>query len=292
MDMSISNVANSKSAFGPPTLRVSCTQRNLWKSLWGPEITCTSDPSNTQFFNIGITNDFVPSRTVGPLNDYFKCNILSKHIFNYSVDYTCEQQAYTSAVNSLTVTKNCIYNTSIWLNNVYSPVAELDLVLPSSRQGIGTASIQCDRQHQVLNCPELTLNSSFYESLFETYLWADPIQCFLSYSLSGRDGRNTDETSTTLDMESSTYPFFDMASAIVVASNDVSSELPYEWAFLCVLVFIAAGAVGNLLVCFAVLLDRKLQNVTNYFLFSLAIADLLVSLVVMPLGAIPSFMGE
>ncbi|KAJ1528296.1 hypothetical protein ONE63_006720 [Megalurothrips usitatus] len=64
----------------------------------------------------------------------------------------------------------------------------------------------------------------------------------------------------------------------------------YDWSFLFVLAFILAGGVGNILVCLAVILDRRLQNVTNYFLLSLAIADLLVSLFVMPLGAIPGFL--
>lgn len=66
----------------------------------------------------------------------------------------------------------------------------------------------------------------------------------------------------------------------------------HDWSFLFVLVFIVAGGVGNILVCLAVCLDRRLQNVTNYFLLSLAIADLLVSLFVMPLGAIPGFLGK
>lgn len=59
-----------------------------------------------------------------------------------------------------------------------------------------------------------------------------------------------------------------------------------------VIAAIAAGGIGNILVCLAVCLDRRLQNVTNYFLLSLAIADLLVSLFVMPLGAIQGFFGE
>ncbi|KAL1497017.1 hypothetical protein ABEB36_008048 [Hypothenemus hampei] len=69
------------------------------------------------------------------------------------------------------------------------------------------------------------------------------------------------------------------------------NKVHYDWSFLFVVVFIIAGGVGNILVCLAVLLDRRLQNVTNYFLLSLAIADLLVSLFVMPLGAIPGFLG-
>lgn len=66
----------------------------------------------------------------------------------------------------------------------------------------------------------------------------------------------------------------------------------FDWSFLFVIIFIFAGGLGNILVCLAVALDRRLQNVTNYFLFSLAIADLLVSLFVMPLGAIPAFLGK
>ncbi|XP_054086631.1 dopamine D2-like receptor isoform X2 [Zeugodacus cucurbitae] len=73
--------------------------------------------------------------------------------------------------------------------------------------------------------------------------------------------------------------------------NKLTRQHDYKWIFLCVIFFIFAGGLGNILVCLAVARDKKLQNVTNYFLFSLAIADLLVSLFVMPLGAIPAFLG-
>lgn len=70
------------------------------------------------------------------------------------------------------------------------------------------------------------------------------------------------------------------------------NAIHYEWTYIFVIVFIIAGGLGNILVCLAVALDKNLQNVTNYFLLSLAVADLLVSLFVMPLGAIPAFLGE
>ncbi|KAL0849849.1 hypothetical protein ABMA28_011787 [Loxostege sticticalis] len=74
-------------------------------------------------------------------------------------------------------------------------------------------------------------------------------------------------------------------------TGDLISPKGYDWSFLFVILFIIAGGVGNILVCLAVCLDKRLQNVTNYFLLSLAIADLLVSLFVMPMGAIPGFLG-
>ncbi|CAG9814232.1 unnamed protein product [Phaedon cochleariae] len=74
--------------------------------------------------------------------------------------------------------------------------------------------------------------------------------------------------------------------------SDDFGAVSYDWSFLFVVVFIIAGGLGNILVCLAILLDRRLQNVTNYFLLSLAIADLLVSLFVMPLGAIQGFLAE
>lgn len=292
MDMYIDNNHEATHTIpAPPTLRVSCSQHDSWKSLWGPEITCISDPSNTRFINIGTTTNFVPSRLIGPLIDNFKCNILSKHLYSYDVEYRCEP-----IQSSLTAISHCVYNTSIWLSDILSPVAELDLLLPSTRQGIGTSEFPCDGLHQVLNCPDLTLNASFYENSLETNWLTDPIECFLRYTLMDRNDRQADKAILALDPDLSKVlreiTNMTTAFAMEMTPNGLAAGVGYEWFFLCVLIFIAAGAVGNLLVCFAVLLDRKLQNVTNYFLFSLAIADLLVSLVVMPLGAIPSFMGE
>ncbi|XP_072160346.1 5-hydroxytryptamine receptor isoform X2 [Bemisia tabaci] len=49
---------------------------------------------------------------------------------------------------------------------------------------------------------------------------------------------------------------------------------------------ILATIIGNVFVIAAILLERNLQNVANYLILSLAVADLLVACLVMPLGAV------
>ena len=64
------------------------------------------------------------------------------------------------------------------------------------------------------------------------------------------------------------------------------------WEVLLLLIIVVAGITGNLLVVIAVVIEKKLQNVTNYFLVSLAVADCLVSLIVMPCSIVHELMGE
>lgn len=54
--------------------------------------------------------------------------------------------------------------------------------------------------------------------------------------------------------------------------------------FLCIF-----GSVGNFLTCFAVFRNRRLQFATNYFIVSLAIADLLVCTILVPMRAAQHF---
>ena len=62
----------------------------------------------------------------------------------------------------------------------------------------------------------------------------------------------------------------------------------HEWLILSLSLFAIVGFLGNLLVCLAIKIDPKLQNATNYYLFSLALTDLLISVVVIPLAIVRS----
>ncbi|KAJ8348776.1 hypothetical protein SKAU_G00273650 [Synaphobranchus kaupii] len=59
-----------------------------------------------------------------------------------------------------------------------------------------------------------------------------------------------------------------------------------NWPALLILVIILLTIGGNILVILAVSLEKKLQNATNFFLRSLAVADILVGILVMPISLI------
>ncbi|XP_067637940.1 dopamine receptor 2 [Eurosta solidaginis] len=69
--------------------------------------------------------------------------------------------------------------------------------------------------------------------------------------------------------------------SVIIGASEVDEN--NYWGFLAILLVIATAA-GNILVCLAIWFERRLQNVTNYFLMSLAITDLMVAVLVMPLG--------
>jgi dopamine receptor D2 len=65
--------------------------------------------------------------------------------------------------------------------------------------------------------------------------------------------------------------------------SDGDDKTPRYWALI-LLLFPLLTLFGNILVVLAVYRERSLQTVTNYFIVSLAIADCVVAVLVMPLA--------
>lgn len=77
----------------------------------------------------------------------------------------------------------------------------------------------------------------------------------------------------------------------VTTSADMD-VLSYNWIFLFLIPLVLVTAVGNILVCVVVVHIPKLQTANNLFLMSLAVADLMVAVLVMPLGLVKDFYGR
>lgn len=117
-------------------------------------------------------------------------------------------------------------------------------------------------------------------------------------------------SSSRTDLQNATFVQYDWAydprnaTALIGNGSDVSfaSTPGYDfdgneegldnWWALLALLLVLATAAGNILVCLAICWERRLQNVTNYFLMSLAVTDLMVAVLVMPLGILTLVRGE
>lgn len=76
------------------------------------------------------------------------------------------------------------------------------------------------------------------------------------------------------------------------AEQQPQQQPAYRWPFIGLVGVMFLGATGNILVCMAIWRERRLQTATNYFLLSLAVADLLVCILVMPFGIVYEFYGK
>lgn len=93
--------------------------------------------------------------------------------------------------------------------------------------------------------------------------------------------------------EQTTFPIVEQTSLPLNQTNftadPTTGDLRYPlWAvvliIICCTAIMAGTVVGNLLVCTAVSIVRKLRTPSNWLIVSLAVADLLVALLVMPLA--------
>ena len=84
----------------------------------------------------------------------------------------------------------------------------------------------------------------------------------------------------------------DLRTQFVMLVNKTESAKNFNLPILSLLIFSLFGTFGNGLVCFTIWRDQKLHTKTNYYLFSLAIADLAVCAIVIPLAIVQDFYGK
>ncbi|CAH2041761.1 unnamed protein product, partial [Iphiclides podalirius] len=101
---------------------------------------------------------------------------------------------------------------------------------------------------------------------------------------------------TNLDLNDTLSDFYSADRTLNVTYANYTSDSPcasgYNLWALPLLVFPVLTLFGNVLVILSVARERSLQTATNYFIVSLAVADLLVAVVVMPFGVYYLFNGE
>lgn len=75
------------------------------------------------------------------------------------------------------------------------------------------------------------------------------------------------------------------------SKDDSDARSPPNWPVFLLFVIVIMTIGGNVLVCLAVGYKRKLQNMFNYFLVSLALSDMMSAILVMPLSIIKTAVG-
>jgi hypothetical protein len=107
--------------------------------------------------------------------------------------------------------------------------------------------------------------------------------------------RNVSSDAVAADEDTTSALSIDPSGLIFSATQrhtDTILVISYYWPALLLSFFSIIGVVGNSLVCLAIATERRLQNRTNWFLFSLALADMLVSGLVIPLAVVKEFIGN
>ncbi|KMZ01460.1 uncharacterized protein Dsimw501_GD19740, isoform D [Drosophila simulans] len=302
-----------------------------WPGVRQPFIDCDSSHTNsTSYTPSSSNNHFLPTDNIliEGRNDTFQCARQAIDEAEHSAFYSCDGESPLSENCTLKLQARLLRwpyeayeHFRLAINGALSDYAS-DTLSDSSSCDAGGMVLQCElgQAQELLLCHLQELEREplrEVESAEESFSNDSLLQAFQIELGTERDGLwsflNLSElmepdhdflgimnvTNTSLDMIlpnltalNTTTSTADLATELAVTKSFLDySPHGYDWLFLFVVFFIFAGGLGNILVCLAVALDRKLQNVTNYFLFSLAIADLLVSLFVMPMGAIPAFLG-
>ena len=114
---------------------------------------------------------------------------------------------------------------------------------------------------------------------------ADAVAAVTATSLHDRVSRPyTDDYDVYAQMWGDNLTFWNASgNATPTVPDDGAVPDPAYWAFL-LLVFPVLTVFGNVLVVLSVYCERSLRSPTNYFIVSLAVADIMVAVLVMPLA--------
>ncbi|XP_043656378.1 tyramine/octopamine receptor isoform X1 [Drosophila teissieri] len=320
----ISETATAAVACAPDTA-ATFTQRHFncrleeadWPGVFLPFIDCKSSHTNrTSYISSSNKNHFLPTSNIliDGRNNTFQCARQAFDEAEHSAFYSCSAERPLSENSTLRMKWRLLrwpheayehFRLAIngtlrdYASDTFSDNDEGFMVL-QCELGEAQELLLCNLQQRERE-PHQELESVEESFSNELSPQRDEFWSFLNLSELMKPDYDSlgiiNVTSTSLDMILPNFTALNTTTADTAADLAVTKSFldlsphGYDWLFLFVVFFIFAGGLGNMLVCVAVALDRKLQNVTNYFLFSLALADLLVSLFVMPMGAIPAFLG-
>lgn len=102
-----------------------------------------------------------------------------------------------------------------------------------------------------------------------------------NYSVSNLYSKLCDNLNSTCTIETLTNQTFQSFNTTINGASSQQKPDKFYWA-LCLILLPFLAIFGNILVIASVYKEKSLQSVTNYFIVSLAFADLLVAAIVMP----------
>lgn len=153
-------------------------------------------------------------------------------------------------------------------------------------ESLHTSSATTSGSDMEILCEDNTSLSSIPNSLMQL----DGDSRLYQNDFNSRDANSSDALNWTIDAENRTN--LSCEGYLPPTCLSILHLQGKNWSALLTTVVIILTIAGNILVIMAVSLEKKLQNATNYFLMSLAIADMLLGFLVMPVSMLTILYGE
>ena len=95
------------------------------------------------------------------------------------------------------------------------------------------------------------------------------------------------------DNHNTTFQGYNLFSHDSFTNKSTNSTITkeYNWPVLSLFTIVVMALCGNILVCISVRMEKKLQNMFNFFLVSLATSDMLSATLVMPLSIVKALIN-